>query len=321
MATKAQVLAAVRTKFAEVERVIDLGWPAPVVPPVEPPVETPPPPTPGNDPAVGYDFMDSFETSFTEDGKYAVHSGNSVDGFDIVSRLSAYTPGRHGARAVRLTTMGKDFNHNSGSAERCDLSLNVAKTGAVRGAKQWWAHSCLLPDNWVAVPNYSQAEGAYQSLLAWHWDGSTGQGNVNVQIKNVHRTPTINDTPHLHIHVYGGVTPGVSGRKDAAILGGELPKKNIWYDFLWYIEWGSAAGRVVCWCRRDPDTVYKKQFDHNGPTLFRRSDTADYGSYLKLGNYHAGNAGRESSVVHDRVARGPTMASVALFPIDVPANP
>lgn len=306
---KEELLSWLRAEHLIIENTVLQNWPDAVVPP-KPPA----------DPAVGYDFLDSFEgagpLAVTENGKYQVHSGNVTDGQDLLNRLSIYTPGRHGKQAVRLTTRGKDFNHNSGVAERCDLALTIAQTGVVKGAKQWWAHSVLFPDNWQPLPNYDKYQGAFQSIFSFHWDGTTGQGNVNVNLSNVHRTSAVNDTPHFHINIYGGAVPGISGRHDGAILGGALPRKNIWYDFMWYIEWTSEpTGRVIVWTRVGDEPTYKLQFEHTGPTLFRKSATEDYGAYLKIGNYHAGNTGVESSVVHDRVVRGKTMASVALAQI------
>lgn len=341
--SKDEVVAALKVKQAEAVQLVVDNWPEPAPAPTPAPVEPPPPvvtppvvvtppapepeptqPVPLIDPAVGFDYRDSWETDKSEGGVYSVHSGrNGTNYYDTWDRVSFYEPGRHGKRAIRLTTLAGDVNHGGGNFERCDLKMEIARSGGQKGKKFWYANSAMFPENWKSLPNFSQVEGAYQSIFAWHWDGSTGQGNVNVLVKNWgSKNPTggglINDKPHFHVNVWGGVDPGRSGRHDEEVLNGELPVRNQWYDFLWYIEWGSNAGKVKLWCRWGDSKVYKRQFVHDGPTLFRKTETEDYGAYIKVGNYHVGNTGQESSMIHDRVMRGPTMQSVALFPIDIP---
>jgi len=336
--TKDQMVAALRVMQAEQIQLVEDSWPEtttsdPVtgtpelptdpVPEPEPEPEPVPVPPVAQDPAKGYDWLDSWENDKSEGGAYSVHSGrNGTPYLDTWDRVSFYSPGRHGSRAVRLTTLPGDMNHGSGDFERCDLKMGVERSGGQKGKKFWYANSVMFPENWVELPDFKTKPGAYQSVFSWHWDGSTGQGNVNVNVKNWGGiSPTgqrENNRPHFHTNIYGGATPGVSGEMTKQIMGGHEPVRGQWYDFLWYIEWGSAAGRVKIWCRWGDSTVYKRQIDHVGPTLFRKSDTEDYGAYIKVNNYHAGNTGKESSMIHDRIVRGPTMESVALFPVDQP---
>ena len=80
--------------------------------------------------------------------------------------------------------------------------------------------------------------------------------------------------------------------------------RNTWYDFVYHVKWSSGSdGYMQAWVNG------VLMLDHRGPTLY-----TGYGVYLKLANYHSAT-GQASSIIHDRVVRGPTALSVSPVPL------
>src|SRR6185503_4371446 len=105
---------------------------------------------------------------------------------------------RAGGRGVRLRTEPGDHDvAGSGSAERNDLALSEAATGCREGAEQWWAHSVLFPDDYVAPPQSSPG-GAWHwgVVFSFHHSGSKGQANFHVD--------AMPDPIGLRLRGYGG---------------------------------------------------------------------------------------------------------------------
>ena len=75
--------------------------------------------------------------------------------------------------------------------------------------------------------------------------------------------------------------------------------KNVWYDFVYHVKWSSGSDGYFY---ASVNGVQKLAY--TGPTLY-----VNQGCYLKLANYHT-PFGLGSSVIHDRVLRGSTLASV-----------
>ena len=212
----------------------------------------------------------------------------------VPGRATLVKIARAGGRGVRLRTEPGDHDvAGSGSAERNDLALSEAATGCREGAEQWWAHSVLFPDDYVAPPQ-SRPGGAWHwgVVFSFHHSGSKGQANFHVD--------AMPDPIGLRLRGYGGER--VDAGEYEVVLG--PVQKNRWYDFVYHVRWSSGPdGFFNAWVNGVPKLA------HYGPTLY-----AGQGCYLKLANYHTG-FGKPSSVIHDRVVRASTPEAVALTPL------
>ena len=89
---------------------------------------------------------------------------------------------RDGATSVRLhTEPGDSYVFGSGAAERDDLSLSQAATGCYAGQEQWWAHSILFPDDYVAPPAPTPGNWTWGVVFDFH-NTTNGGGQANFQI-------------------------------------------------------------------------------------------------------------------------------------------
>jgi hypothetical protein len=107
---------------------------------------------------------------------------------------------------------------------------------------------------------------------------------------------------------------------------GPETRKQLWYDFVHHVRWASDApvGFHRVWLRvRDEQGNVLPVRDVNGvqvngPALVMNKTNIytkypDKPVYLKAGTYHGYYGNVVNSVVHDRVVRGPSFASVAPF--------
>jgi Polysaccharide lyase/Carbohydrate binding module (family 6)/Bacterial Ig domain len=237
-----------------------------------------PTPTP-----TGADFFCSFENSPTDCGfrEQAKVSGRAT----LVDN-----PRRHGGKAVRLHTEPGDTNvSGSGTnGHRNDLTLGQVLTDCYAGKEQWWAHSLLLPNDFIAPSG-----GAV--IANFHQTGSFGQANFQIAAR----------PDGLTFYGAGGANvvtssdqPGVYIKKIGPIV------KNQWYDFVYHVKWSSGSdGFMNAWVNGVQVVA------HRGPTLY-----TGQGCYLKLANYHM-PVGQGQSVIHDRVVRGKSAAAVSLTPL------
>jgi len=214
----------------------------------------------------------------------------------VPGRATLVGIGRDDASALRLTTQPGDSNvYGSGSWERNDFTLITSTSYCNQGQEEWWAHSVYFPDD------YTYAFG----VVADFHSVTPGNTQANFQLMT---------TPQgLRITVFGGPING--NRFDQYIpdpygaIGGSVVK-NLWYDFVYHIKWSSGSdGFAEAWLNG------KKVLAHAGPTLYSGS-----ACYLKLANYHV-PVGQASSLIHDRILRGTSAASVALTTLEgVPAQ-
>ena len=203
-------------------------------------------------------------------------------------RATIVSNGRDGGTAVRLHTEPGDNNvAGSGSEnERNDLSLSSSATDCSEGKEAWWAHSVLFPSDYNAPPS------GYGVVMDFHHTGGTGQANFHVDSDRW--------DGKMHLRGYGG---SQDANHYEVVLGPIT--KNVWYDFVYNVRWSSGSGGFMkAWLNG------QKVLDHQGPTLY-----AGMGCYLKLANYHTA-FGEPSSIIHDRVIRGSTPASVSLTPLE-----
>jgi hypothetical protein len=212
----------------------------------------------------------------------------------VPGRATLVKVGRDGPTGVRLRTEAGDHDvAGSGAAERNDLALSQAATDCYEGRVQWWAHSVLFPDDYVAPPA-SIPRGAWHwgIVFSFHHTGPTGQANFHVD--------AMPNPLGLRLRGYGG--PAVDSGEYEAVLGPVV--RNVWYDFVYHVKWSSGAdGYFNAWVNG------VQKLAHHGPTLY-----AGMGCYLKLANYHSA-FGAGSSVIHDRVIRGTTPGAVAPRPL------
>ena len=147
------------------------------------------------------------------------------------------------------------------------------ETGCYAGREQWWEHSILFPDDFVAPPNI------FYVVADFHNTGS-GQANFHVDASRY-------DGPTLWLRGYGGT----QNRETFNVRLGSIVK-NQWYDFVYHVKWSAGSdGFFNAWVNGEQKLAY------SGPTLYEGQ-----GCYLKLANYHSA-FGQASSVIHDRVIR------------------
>ncbi|HKO51070.1 MAG TPA: heparin lyase I family protein [Polyangiaceae bacterium] len=207
---------------------------------------------------------------------------------------------RDGKSSVRLHTEPGDTDvAGSGpSSERNDLALRSIATDCFEGQEQWWAHSLLFPNDYVAPP-----AGGFGVVFNFHHNGSFGQANFHVDAT----------FDGLRLRGYGGESVNTGENSVGEYLSEWLGavEKNLWHDFVYHVRWSSSSdGFFIAWLRKGSEPVGRKVLEHYGPTLYR-----GMGCFLKLANYHLA-FGEPSSVVHDRVIRGTTPESVSLTPLE-----
>lgn len=216
----------------------------------------------------------------------------------VAGRGTLVNFGRSGATAVRLHTEPGDNNVvGSGDLERDDLWLSQVDTDGYEGREAWWAHSILLPDDF-AMPTWQM-----YVLFDFH-NTTNGAGQANFHVD-------FDPSGNMRFRGYGGATN--SGGQYGAVIG--KPEKNVWYDFVYHVKWSSASNGIMeAWVNG------KKILTYSGATLY-----AGQGVYLKLANYHTPvcdpypaciGTHPPSSVIHDRIVRGPTALSVAPGPLE-----
>jgi hypothetical protein len=132
-------------------------------------------------------------------------------------------------------------------------------------------------------------------------NSSPGAGQANFQIMAMPATAISPDRPTgLSFQLASGnqASPTLLSYPIGPVV------RNTWYDFVYHVKWSSGSdGYFDAWV----NGVHKMSYA--GPTIY-----AGQGCYLKLANYHS-PFGLASSVVHDRVMRGSTAASVSLTPL------
>jgi hypothetical protein len=210
------------------------------------------------------------------------------------NRVTVVNVGRDGATGLRLRTEPGD-NSVSGSNlhERADLALPQDASRGYDGAESWWAHSVLFPSDYAIPP-----PGAWNVIFDFHDTRNLG-GQANFMI--------FAGSGGLSFQGHAGpdiVYDGAIGNHYSygANIGPIV--KNVWYDIVYHVKWSSGSdGYMQAWV----NGVLK--LDHRGPTLY-----TGYGVFLKLANYHSA-FGESSSVIHDRVIRGPTALSVSPGPL------
>ena len=230
-------------------------------------------------------FVCTFRDSPTECGFAEQAKGSR-------SRASLVTVA--GMRGVRLRTEPGDSDvAGSAAAERNDLALSQAQSDCYEGKEQWWAHSILFPDDYVAPPAPTPGRWSWGVVFDFHHTGNTGQANFQVE--------AMPDPIGLRLHGYGG-DPAKPITYEAAI--GPVVK-NLWYHFVYHVKWSAGNdGFFDAWVNG------VRKLEHRGPTLY-----SGMGCYLKLANYHSA-FGRASSVIHARVVRGPSADAVSLAPLE-----
>lgn len=201
-----------------------------------------------------------------------------------------------GRPGVRLLTMPGDSNlFGSGNAERCDLRLSNSDTDATEGKKHWWSHNLWLPDDYLDQPESTASSWNWCVVMNLHNSADKG-GQANAQLMVMPETAISPDRPiGLHFQISGG--------NPASPTMGQYPigpiVRNAWLEFKYEAFWTSTpAGYFNGW-------LNGKQFmAHKGPTLY----TGEV-AYWKSSNYHTAH-GERSAVIHGRIVRGATAASV-----------
>lgn len=198
-----------------------------------------------------------------------------------------------GVPAVRLRTEPGDSEvAGSGAAERADLTLSPSATGCRQGAEQWWAHSVLFPNGYAPPVARSDIAWPWGVVFDFHQTGPQGQPNFQIDVTG---TP-----PEIGLSISGGpvVSDGTPGSPTRHWHIGPITL-NHWYRFVYHVRWSANAdGWFAAWLDDRP------VLDYHGPTLYTGQDC-----YLKLANYHT-PVGRSVSILHARVIRGATRASL-----------
>jgi len=210
------------------------------------------------------------------------------------NRASIVKAGRDGRMGLRLRTEPGDDNVAwSGAMERTDVHLSQADTGCYEGREQWWEHSILFPDDYVAPPASAKYSFAWNVVFDFH-NSAPGPWQANFHLEVVTLSPDPNNPllnpypPILRFRGYGG-EKSADGEFTAPI--GPV-ENNTWYDFVYHVKWSSGPdGYFDAWVNG------VKKLSHKGPTLY-----VGQGCYLKLANYHIPYR-KASEVIHGRVIR------------------
>jgi hypothetical protein len=243
-------------------------------------------------------FLHSFEDSITENGAYHLQGA----GPDRITLIDA--PVRHGSRAIRFITSGRDTRiHGSGAWERSELRMDTRLSDGDEGRENWWAHSTYFPDDFQFPQRYMPWKASV--FVQWHDSRDTGpQPNLVGEV------------------VYeAGRSPGLVMRFRVTHAGGDYrryaffrgpPERNVWYDFVYHLRWSSGNdGFARIWARRADDPRGHLVMDYHGPTLYPGN-----GVYFKIGTYHPQYSDAPGSVIHDCVAKGATGDEIRWFPLE-----
>jgi chitodextrinase len=242
-------------------------------------------------------FVATFPTNpFRTDTGDGVSNDNTwwVEQKAGTNRVTVVNVARDGGTGLRLHTEPGDSNvSGSGDHERNDISIPQATTGGYEGQEQWWAHSMLFPDDYALPP-----AGTWGVVFDFHdTRNQGGQANFDMFTGSDGR---------LSVRGHGGpdiVYDTVGNQYSYGADFGPIVR-NVWYDFVYHVKWSSGSdGYIQAWVNG------VLMLDHQGPTLY-----SGYGVFLKLANYHSA-FGQPSSVIHDRVVRGPTALSVSPGPL------
>jgi polysaccharide lyase-like protein/uncharacterized protein DUF4124 len=241
-----------------------------------------------------------FATFGTSPFRTATGDGTSDDGVWWVeqkagtNRATIVNIGSDGRTGLRLHTEPGDNNvSSSGILERNDVALPQKTTDCYEGREQWWEHSILFPDDYVAPPASARYSFSWNVVFDFH-NSAPGpwQANFHTEVATLSpdpNNPLLNpDPPILRFRGYGGKKSG-----DGAFTAPIGPVvKNEWYDFVYHVKWSSGTdGYFDAWVNG------VQKLSHKGPTLY-----VGQGCYLKLANYHVPFR-QASSVIHDRVVR------------------
>jgi hypothetical protein len=206
----------------------------------------------------------------------------------------------HGMRMARLETRPGDNNiAGSGANERCDLRLSNANTDGVEGREQWWSHVIVFPADYVDPPPSPENAQPWNFGTVFNFHNTTdGAGQANFAVNAMPVTATSPDRPtglNLQMAFGNQAGPVVLNYPVGPIA------RNVPYWLKYHVLWTStdALGYFDAWV----NGVLKMQY--KGPTLY-----PGQGVYLKCANYHSPH-GKPSAVLHGRIARGTTEASVA----------
>lgn len=195
-------------------------------------------------------------------------------------RATLVDTARDGATAVRLYTLAGE--------NRNDLVLSQANTGCDEQREQWWAHSVLLPGDYVAPSR----PGEWGMVFDFH-NASDTLGYANFQV--------LIEPGGMKMAGFGG-TPSTRSQYSADLGPVQIDR---WYDFVYHVKWSSGPdGFFHAWVNG------KKKLAYFGPTLY-----VGQTCYLKLANYHS-PISQTVAVIHDRVVRGSSAADVSLTPLD-----
>lgn len=241
-----------------------------------------------------------FTTSAKSTFKTAPGDGMSDDGIWWVeqkagtNRANIVNIGPDGRTALRLRTEPGDSNvSSSGMMERNDVALSQKTTDCYEGREQWWEHSILFPDDYVAPSASAKYSSSWNVVFDFH-NSAPGPWQANFHVEVVTLSPDPNNpllNPHppiLRFRGYGGKKSA-----DGAFVAPIGPvEKNAWYDFVYHVRWSAGPdGFFDAWVNG------VQKLSHRGPTLY-----VGQGCYLKLANYHVPYR-QASSVIHGRVIR------------------
>lgn len=242
-----------------------------------------------------------FHATFgTDQFKTSTGDGMSNDGVWWVeqkagtNRATVVNIGPDGGKALRLHTEPGDTNvSGSGIHERNDVALPQKITDCYQGREQWWEHTILFPDDYVAPPASERYSPSWNVVFDFH-NSAPGPWQANFHTEVVTLSPDPNNplsnpyAPILRFRGYGGTKSG-DGEFTAPV--GPIVK-NVWYHFAYHVKWSSGPdGFFDAWVNG------LRRLSHKGPTLY-----AGQGCYLKLANYHVA-FWQATSVIHGRVIR------------------
>lgn len=265
------------------------------------------------------------------------------------TRIALVNFGRDGNSAIKFTTQLDDRCVESGSChpftyERSEIRLHIdgSTSGGIDGQEWWYAHSVYFPPEYTTRKE-DYGDGKYESSTFFQFhNGSSLQAFVlevynqpGNQQKVIRARATGPTGPTTEGTQYSYIPPGAGVQSGQCIH--DNPAEALWYDFVHHIGWSNdGQGFHHIWMREGATGQVKKVLEKTGismlyPAGHPKSDRTV--AYLKFGNYHfpvddtpqyPGERLKKengqylppvtvgvSSVIHDRVRRGPTFASVA----------
>jgi hypothetical protein len=252
----------------------------------------------------------SFEDDHGGPWNYSYYGMRAVGSQDLPPDPKRFqiiaSPTRPGAKALRCTTNGKDTGiSGAGDRERADVKIEAAKVGAFEGARQCWAFSVTLGDNFV-MPRKAWDN---TMLVDFHHLGadSSGQAPLNFDIHNDGDTGKIK----FRFIQYGGASKQANEFRQY-LRKGEAPQIGVRYDYVVRTHWKSdATGQIEVWMRTQHEAIYTKQVERMAhPNLYK-----GYSMNVQLANYHP-QWGVPSSIIHERIMWGKTPYSVAMADLE-----